>query len=144
MFDQVTIMTPSGHKLLSDFKFIIEQENNVMIIGPNGSGKTSIMRVLCGLWSTPKGEIIKSPTSYHNKQQVLLYLPQTPYLVFGSLRDQLTYPLINDEKNQHGKFIYLLICFYFDKMGYAFVIYFYLLHILIAFHRLLRNYYHYY
>ncbi|CAG8583166.1 11700_t:CDS:2, partial [Diversispora eburnea] len=100
IFDQVTIMTPSGNKLLSEFKFMIEQENNVMIIGPNGSGKSSILRVMCGLWSTPKGHVIK-PYSLSNQQRILIYLPQTPYLVFGSLRDQLSYPMINDEKNQY-------------------------------------------
>ncbi|CAG8644128.1 11576_t:CDS:2, partial [Racocetra fulgida] len=36
-FDQVSISSPSGHQLLSDFKFFIEQEKNLMIIGPNGS-----------------------------------------------------------------------------------------------------------
>ncbi|RHZ76136.1 hypothetical protein Glove_203g47 [Diversispora epigaea] len=99
-FDQVTIMTPSGNRLLSEFKFTIEQENNVMIIGPNGSGKSSILRVMCGLWSTPEGLVTK-PFSISNQQRILLYLPQTPYLVFGSLRDQLSYPMINDEKNCH-------------------------------------------
>ncbi|CAI2169389.1 2837_t:CDS:2 [Funneliformis geosporum] len=96
-FSQVSFASPTGTPLLSDFKFTIEQEKNVMIMGPNGSGKTSLLRVMCGLWPTTKGQI------EHQKQinhKYLIYLPQTPYLVFGSLRDQLTYPMINDEKNQ--------------------------------------------
>ncbi|CAG8830373.1 5177_t:CDS:2, partial [Racocetra persica] len=99
-FDQVSISSPSGHQLLSDFKFFIEQEKNLMIIGPNGSGKTSLLRVMCGLWPTTKGRIIIPRTS--NQQKLFIYLPQTPYLTFGSLRDQITYPLRNDEKTKHG------------------------------------------
>uniref|UniRef100_A0A1D1Y5J1 ATP-binding cassette sub-family D member 4 n=1 Tax=Anthurium amnicola TaxID=1678845 RepID=A0A1D1Y5J1_9ARAE len=95
-FDHVSFTSPLGTPLLSDFKFMIEQGKNVIIMGPNGSGKTSILRVMCGLWPKTKGQIIR-PIS-NNQQKVLVYLPQTPYLVFGSLRDQITYPMINDKK----------------------------------------------
>jgi ATP-binding cassette subfamily D (ALD) protein 4 len=79
---------------------VIEQGKNVIIIGPNGSGKSSILRVMCGLWPKTKGRIIRPISS--NRQKILVHLPQTPYLVFGSLRDQLTYPMINDRKNELG------------------------------------------
>jgi len=98
-FDQVSFSSPSGTPLLSDFKFTIEQEKNVLIIGPNGSGKSSILRVMCGLWPKTRGQI-KRPIS-SNQQEVLVYLPQTPYLVFGSLRDQLTYPMINEKRGNY-------------------------------------------
>ncbi|CAG8454414.1 64_t:CDS:2 [Funneliformis caledonium] len=81
-FSHVSFASPTGTPLLSDFKFTIEQEKNVIIMGPNGSGKTSLLRVMCGLWPTTKGQI------EHQKQinhKYLIYLPQTPYLVFGSL-----------------------------------------------------------
>ncbi|CAG8565186.1 12629_t:CDS:10 [Acaulospora morrowiae] len=101
LFDHVSFTTPSGYKpLLSDFKFLIEQEKNVMIIGPNGSGKSSILRVMCGLWPVVRGRVLRP--NLHFRQKMLMYLPQTPYLVFGSLRDQITYPMINDEKIQYA------------------------------------------
>ncbi|RIA93451.1 ABC transporter transmembrane region 2-domain-containing protein, partial [Glomus cerebriforme] len=101
-FDHVSFTSPSGTQLLSGFKFIIEQNKNVIIMGPNGSGKTSILRIMCGLWPKTNGQIIRPTSNY--RQKVLLYLPQTPYLVFGSLRDQITYPMINDENRKLGNY----------------------------------------
>ncbi|CAG8698099.1 18031_t:CDS:2, partial [Gigaspora rosea] len=98
-FDQISITTPSGHQLLSDFKFFIEQEKNLMIVGPNGSGKTSLLRVMCGLWPVSKGHIIIPHTN--DQRKLFVYLPQTPYLAFGSLRDQITYPMRNDETTKY-------------------------------------------
>lgn len=99
-FDQISITTPSGHQLLSDFKFFIEQEKNLMIVGPNGSGKTSLLRVMCGLWPVSRGHIIIPHTN--DQRKLFVYLPQTPYLAFGSLRDQITYPMRNDENNKYA------------------------------------------
>ncbi|PKY17166.1 hypothetical protein RhiirB3_403915 [Rhizophagus irregularis] len=95
-FDHVSFTSPSGTPLLSDFKFLIERGKNVIVMGPNGSGKTSLLRVMCGLWPKTRGRVVRPVSS--NQQRVLVYLPQTSYLVFGSLRDQITYPMVNDKK----------------------------------------------
>nr|CAG8484208.1 12490_t:CDS:2 [Entrophospora candida]CAG8493237.1 8410_t:CDS:2 [Entrophospora candida] len=101
IFDQVTFDTPSGATLLEDLEIVIEQGKNLMLIGPNGSGKTSILRVMCGLWPTNKGQITRPKMNMNSRQHLLVYLPQVPYLVYGSLRDQITYPVINDPKQQN-------------------------------------------
>ncbi|CAJ0870799.1 17552_t:CDS:10 [Entrophospora sp. SA101] len=101
IFDQVTFDTPSGATLLKDLEIVIEQGKNLMLIGPNGSGKTSILRVMCGLWPTNKGQITRPKMNMNSRQHLLVYLPQVPYLVYGSLRDQITYPVINDPKQQN-------------------------------------------
>lgn len=49
-----------------------------------GRGKTSILRALAGLWPSSEGTV-RVPKD-------ILFLPQTPYLVEGSLRNQLGYP----------------------------------------------------
>ncbi|KAK9762876.1 hypothetical protein K7432_010949 [Basidiobolus ranarum] len=85
----VGCVTPSGKLLYSGLSFQIKQGENLFITGPNGCGKTSLLRMICGLWPCSEGHISTPPLK--NARDVL-FLPQVPYLAFGSLRDQIIYP----------------------------------------------------
>ncbi len=74
----------------------MRQGRSLLIMGPSGAGKTSLLRALAGLWRTGSGRILAhglpglgDPGSHPGS---VLFLPQKPYMVQGSLRDQLLYP----------------------------------------------------
>ncbi|KAF9975222.1 hypothetical protein BGZ73_001204 [Actinomortierella ambigua] len=87
-FESISFDTPSGDAIVKNFTFSFEYGRNTMIVGPNGAGKTSILRVMSGLWPAQRGQVVL-PRLHRTE---MIYLPQTPYIPYGSLREQLVYP----------------------------------------------------
>lgn len=85
-FDRVYLSAPDGTPLVKELTFEVPPGSSVLIMGPNGSGKSSLFRVAAGLWPLQAGEVVLPPKGE------LFYLSQRPYLVTGTLRDQLLYP----------------------------------------------------
>ncbi|XP_064005609.1 lysosomal cobalamin transporter ABCD4 isoform X4 [Pogoniulus pusillus] len=91
LLERVTLQVPSSGKLLiKDLSLRISQGNNVMIVGNTGTGKTSLLRVLGGLWESTRGSI-KMLTCFGPRG--VIFLPQRPFFTDGSLREQVIYPL---------------------------------------------------
>jgi putative ATP-binding cassette transporter len=71
--------------LIRDLSADVSGLELLLVQGPSGTGKTSLMRALAGIWREGGG-MVNRPLSD------VMFLPQRPYLVLGSLRDQLTHP----------------------------------------------------
>ena len=66
----------------------------VALIGSNGAGKSSLFRVLGGLWPLAKGKIGKPGVDVAGGlSHDIFYVPQRPYVSVGTLQEQLIYPL---------------------------------------------------
>ncbi|KAB2601768.1 ABC transporter D family member 2 [Pyrus ussuriensis x Pyrus communis] len=120
--EHLTVETPSGTALVRNLSLVINKNEHLLVTGPSGSGKTSLLRAMCGLWSTGKGKIIFYVKDVEDNQpsissgvvalevdtgsdkygelgrpsnrnyEGIFFLPQKPYMVLGTLRQQLLYP----------------------------------------------------
>ncbi|KAJ4967016.1 hypothetical protein NE237_018865 [Protea cynaroides] len=109
-FATVKVVTPTGNVLVEDLTLRVESGTNLLITGPNGSGKSSLFRVLGGLWPLVSGYIVK-PGVGSDLNKEIFYVPQRPYTAVGTLRDQLIYPLTEDEEIEpltHSEMVELL------------------------------------
>ncbi len=88
--EHLTLKTPNYQRtLVRDISLEIPSGNGLLIMGPSGSGKSSILRAIAGFWNSGTGAI------YRPELNEILFLPQKPYMVLGSLRQQLLYPQTN-------------------------------------------------
>lgn len=94
-FNNVSVVTPDGVKLMAGLTFKVEPGSHLVICGHNGAGKSSIFRCLGGLWPVTKGTI-RCPQhggGIGGLHGAAYYLPQKPANIYGTLSDQLTYPV---------------------------------------------------
>ena len=83
----LTLLTPDSERvLLRNLSLTVKPGESLLIVGESGSGKSSLLRAIAGLWYTGSGTIAR-PTA-----RDILFLPQQPYMLLGSLRSQLLYP----------------------------------------------------
>ena len=86
-FEHLTLTVPGGERtLVEDLTVDADALEPLLLKGASGTGKTSLLRAMAGLWREGTGKVMRPPL------RKVMFLSQRPYMILGSLRDQLTYP----------------------------------------------------
>ncbi|MFK0730685.1 MAG: ABC transporter ATP-binding protein/permease [Gloeotrichia echinulata GP01] len=89
-FEHVTLQTPDYEQVIvEDLSLSVKAGEGLLIVGPSGRGKSSLLRAIAGLWNAGTGRLVRPPL------EEVLFLPQRPYIILGTLREQLLYPSTN-------------------------------------------------
>lgn len=90
--ENLTLQTPNYQRtLIQDLSLEVPAQAGLLIVGPSGCGKSSLLRAIAGLWQSGHGTIQRPDLDN------VLFLPQKPYMILGSLREQLLYPHANPD-----------------------------------------------
>jgi putative ATP-binding cassette transporter len=83
---ELSITLDDGTAVVDEAEVAIKHGERVLIAGDSGTGKSTLIRAIAGLWPWGEGKI------QVRKGAKLMFLPQRPYIPIGSLRRAATYP----------------------------------------------------
>ena len=81
-----------GTAVLNDTEIAIKPGERVLVAGESGTGKSTLVRAIAGLWPWGGGQIVI------REGAKLMMLPQRPYIPIGTLRRAATYPDAADSR----------------------------------------------
>ncbi len=82
---EVGLSRPDGEALVAEAEVEIQPGERVLIRGQSGSGKSTIMRAIAGVWPWGRGSV-ELPKGR------IAFMPQKPYFPLGTLREVMLYP----------------------------------------------------
>jgi putative ATP-binding cassette transporter len=77
--------------VVDDADVTVQFGEKVLVAGESGTGKSTLVRAIAGLWPWGEGEIVLKPGAK------LFLMPQKPYIPLGTLRRAATYPQAPEE-----------------------------------------------
>lgn len=107
--------------ILNHINFTVEEGDFLSIVGPSGSGKSTLLKLVSGLISPTKGEILFNGKDIAKQDPIetrkqLSYCFQTPYLFGSTVKDNLAFPFdIRHEEFNQSRVDQLFTLFQMDK-----------------------------
>lgn len=104
-FEHVNFHYTIGEEVLHDFSLEVKAGQTVALVGETGSGKSTIVNLLCRFYEPVEGQIYIDGVEYRERSQHWLqsnigFVLQTPHLFSGTIRDNIRYgnPEASDEQ----------------------------------------------
>jgi vitamin B12/bleomycin/antimicrobial peptide transport system ATP-binding/permease protein len=91
---ELSVAASDGGAIVKDADLEIAPGERVLVVGESGTGKSTLVRAVAGIWPWGEGEV-------RIDHDGLFVMPQRPYVPLGTLRRAVTYPAspqsVNDE-----------------------------------------------
>jgi len=117
VFDDVSFQYKDGEKVLEHFTLHVKAGQSIALVGETGSGKSTIVNLLCRFYEPTEGRILIDGVDYRERSLLWLeshlgYVLQEAHMFSGSIRDNIRYgkPAASEEEviraaelaNAHG------------------------------------------
>ena len=95
-FEDVTFRYKDGEQVLEHFNLHVDHGQTIALVGETGSGKSTIVNLICRFYEPTSGRILIDGTDYRSRSQLWLqsnlgYVLQSPHLFSGTVADNIRY-----------------------------------------------------
>ncbi|MBR6028996.1 MAG: ABC transporter ATP-binding protein [Clostridia bacterium] len=95
-FEDVSFRYKDGEQVLSHFSLHVKHGQTIALVGETGSGKSTIVNLICRFYEPTEGRILIDGTDYRERSQLWLqsnlgYVLQSPHLFSGTIADNIRY-----------------------------------------------------
>ncbi|MDI2070894.1 putative ATP-binding cassette transporter [Bradyrhizobium japonicum] len=87
----LSVTLDDGTAVVGETEVVIEPGERLLVAGESGTGKSTLVRAIAGLWPWGGGSV-----NFHPDRRLFM-LPQRPYVPSGSLRRTVAYPGAEDD-----------------------------------------------
>jgi putative ATP-binding cassette transporter len=84
--NDLSVTLDDGTVVVNEAEVEIQPGEKVLVVGESGTGKSSLVRAIAGLWPWGGGQLLLKSGAR------LFMLPQRPYIPIGTLRRAISYP----------------------------------------------------
>ncbi|MBU3158803.1 ABC transporter ATP-binding protein/permease [Clostridium frigoris] len=99
-FKDVCFTYKNGEKVFENFNLKVNKGETIALVGETGSGKSTLVNLLCRFYEPSNGEILIDGIDYRKRSLLWLqsnigYVLQSPHLFSGTIRDNIIYGKLN-------------------------------------------------
>lgn len=87
----VSVTLDDGTEVVGETEVEIGAGEKVLVVGESGTGKSTLVRAVAGLWPWGEGEVVVRQGAR------MFFMPQRPYVPIGTLKRAVAYPAAADE-----------------------------------------------